>query len=87
MARLRTIQILRGKKSGMPTLKQGELGMTTDEVGLYIGDGTTNHQVAMKGSGGGISEDVSDSTVDFTASSSRTLPTTGKSCPVSLEKS
>ena len=71
----------------MPTLKQGELGMTTDEVGLYIGDGTTNHQVAMKGSGGGISEDVSDSTVDFTASSSRTLPTTGKSCPVSLEKS
>ena len=78
MARLRTIQILRGKKSGMPTLKQGELGMTTDEVGLYIGDGTTNHQVAMKGSGGGISEDVSDSTVDFTASSSRTLPTTGE---------
>lgn len=78
MARLRTIQILRGKKSGMPTLKQGELGMTTDEVGLYIGDGTTNHQVAMKGSGGGISDDVSDSTVDFTASSSRTLPTTGE---------
>ena len=78
MARLRTIQILRGKKSGMPTLKQGELGMTTDEVGLYIGDGATNHQVAMKGSGGGLSENVSDSTVNFTASSSRTLPTTGE---------
>ena len=78
MARLRTIQILRGKKSGMPTLKQGEFGMTTDEVGLYIGDGTTNHQVAMKGSEGGISENVSDSTVTFTASSSHVLPTTGE---------
>ena len=37
-----TIQIKRGKKETMPTLKEGELALGTDEKKLYIGTGTEN---------------------------------------------
>lgn len=37
-----TIQIKRGKKENMPTLKEGELALATDEKKLYIGTGTEN---------------------------------------------
>ena len=46
----RTFQIKRGLKADMPTLAQGELGMTTDagSEGLFIGTGTENIEFARK---------------------------------------
>ena len=46
----KTIQIKRGPKNTMPTLAQGELGMTTDSgaEGLFIGTGTKNIEMARK---------------------------------------
>ena len=46
----KTIQIKRGPKNTMPTLAQGELGMTTDSgaEGLFIGTGTENIELARK---------------------------------------
>ena len=46
----RTFQIKRGLKADMPTLAQGELGMTTDagSEGLFIGTGTDNIEFARK---------------------------------------
>ena len=55
----RKFQIKRGLKADMPTLAQGELGMTTDtgSEGLFIGTGTENiedrpsHYVRLGGEG------------------------------------
>ena len=46
----KTIQIKRGPKNTMPTLAQGELGMTTDSgaEGLFVGTGTKNIEMARK---------------------------------------
>ena len=46
----KTIQIKRGPRATMPTLAQGELGMTTDSgaEGLFIGNGTENIEFARK---------------------------------------
>ena len=46
----RTFQIKRGLKADMPTLAQGELGMTTDSgaESLFIGTGTENIEFARK---------------------------------------
>ena len=46
----KTIQIKRGPRATMPTLAQGELGMTTDSgaEGLFIGNGTENIEIARK---------------------------------------
>lgn len=37
-----TIQIKRGKKENMPTLKVGELARAMNEKKLYMGTGTEN---------------------------------------------
>jgi hypothetical protein len=39
------IQIKRGRKAGIPTLAQGELGYTTDTKELYIGTDTGNQSL------------------------------------------
>ena len=46
----RTFQIKRGAKSKIPTLAQGELGLTTDSNAeeLYIGNGSKNIQIARQ---------------------------------------
>ena len=44
------LQIKRGARASMPTLAQGELGMTTDSgsEGLFVGTGTENIEMARK---------------------------------------
>ena len=44
------LQIKRGARASMPTLAQGELGMTTDSgsEGLFVGTGTDNIEMAKK---------------------------------------
>ena len=67
----RKLQIKRGAKANLPTLSQGEFAMTTDSgaEGLFIGNGTTNLEVALK-------RDIADSvpissgTADLTAGES-----------------
>jgi len=43
-----TVQVRRGLQAGLPTLAAGQLGFTTDEKRMYIGDGTTNFEMVMK---------------------------------------
>ena len=42
-----TIQVRRGANADLPTLSAGEIGFSTDTKQLHIGDGTTNHEIAM----------------------------------------
>jgi len=42
-----TILIRRGNESNLPVLSAGEPGFTTDTHVLFIGDGSSNHEVAM----------------------------------------
>ena len=39
------IKIKRGTEANLPTLEAGEEAFTTDTYKLFVGDGTTNHQV------------------------------------------
>lgn len=41
-----TIQVKRGANASLPTLNAGELGFSTDTYQTYIGDGTSNHELA-----------------------------------------
>lgn len=43
------IQIKRGNKANLPALSDGEFGFCTDTNELYIGNGGTNHSVALTG--------------------------------------
>lgn len=45
MAHVTTIQFYRGAEAGIPTLAAGEPGFTTDTKKLFVGDGTTNHEI------------------------------------------
>lgn len=40
------IQFNRGTEAGIPTLSAGEPAFTTDTYKLFVGDGTTNHEIA-----------------------------------------
>jgi hypothetical protein len=42
------LRVRRGPEATMPTLSQGEPGYTTDTKKLFVGDGTTNHQLAKQ---------------------------------------
>jgi len=42
-----TIQIKRGSYANLPTLASGEFAFCTDTYQLFIGDGTSNHEVLM----------------------------------------
>ena len=42
-----TIKVRRGTKANLPILNQGELAFTTDTNELFIGDGTTNHEILV----------------------------------------
>lgn len=39
------IKFKRGTEGTLPTLEAGEPAFTTDTHKLYVGDGTTNHQI------------------------------------------
>jgi hypothetical protein len=42
------LQIRGGAVSGLPTLAARELGTTTDQKRLYVGDGSANHVLGLK---------------------------------------
>lgn len=41
------LKVKRGTKAHIPTLEAGEFGFATDTYELFIGDGASNHQLAM----------------------------------------
>lgn len=42
-----TLQIKRGLQTNLPVLAVGELGYSTDEYRIFIGDGAANHEIVM----------------------------------------
>lgn len=42
-----TIQVKRGSNASLPTLNAGEFGFSTDTHQVYVGDGATNHEIAL----------------------------------------
>jgi len=50
------LQVRRGAFGDLPTLNAGEIGLCTDTYQVFIGDGATNHEVGMLGSGAALTK-------------------------------
>jgi hypothetical protein len=62
-----TILLKRGEEANLPTLAAGEPAFTTDSHKLFVGDGSTNHEIG--GTGGTVTSiDVSGGTTGLTFS-------------------